>query len=314
MATPTVLVSTWQDGLFVLAGDAREHELPGQSVRMLAPDGRGGVLAIVDGYALRRRTASGSWSTLATAEAELSCCVAVGETIFLGTDDAQVLRLGADGALAPLRGFESVAGRESWYAGRALVDGRMLGPPLGIRSIAATADGAALLANVHVGGIPRSTDGGVSWHPTIDVESDVHEVRAHPERPEIVLAAAAVGLCISRDGGATWVVESDGLHATHAVAVAFVGPEVLLSAAESPFAPQGALYRRPVDGDGPLVRVAGGLPEWLDGSADTHCIGTKGDAVAIADRGGSVYVSTDGGHRWARWATGIPGPSSVVLV
>ena len=63
------------------------------------------------------------------------------------------------------------------------------------------ADGSVLLANVHVGGIPRSTDGGVTWQPTIDVDSDVHEVRAHPHRSGVVMAAAAIGLCASRDGG-----------------------------------------------------------------------------------------------------------------
>jgi len=64
-----------------------------------------------------------------------------------------------------------------------------------------------LLANVHVGGIPRSVDGGVTWQPTIDIDSDVHEVRAHPKRRGTVVAAAAVGLCTSSDGGATWTVE-----------------------------------------------------------------------------------------------------------
>ena len=127
----------------------------------------------------------------------------------------------------------------------------------------ATSDGAVLLANVHVGGIPRSVDGGVTWQPTIDVDSDVHEVRAHPNRPGVVVAAAAVGLCASSDGGATWVVERAGLHATHCYAVAFAGDDVLVSAAPSPFDPQGAIYRRGVDEHGPLVMVAGGLPAWL---------------------------------------------------
>ena len=75
-----------------------------------------------------------------------------------------------------------------------------MGPPLGIRSISATCDGRVLLANVHVGGIPRSLDGGASWRPTLDIDLDVHEVSAHPSRPELVAAASAQGLCISRDG------------------------------------------------------------------------------------------------------------------
>jgi hypothetical protein len=313
MTTPTVLVSTWGNGLFALVGEARDHELAGQSVRGLTPDGRGGALAIVDGHALCRRAAGGAWSTLATAEAELACCVAVGGVIYIGTEDARVLRLDASGDLAPLPGFDAVPGRETWYAGQALVNGQMLGPPLGIRSITATA-GGALLANVHVGGIPRSTDGGTTWHETIEVDSDVHEVRAHPERPEIVIAAAGVGLCVSRDGGATWVVEREGLRADYCSAVAFAGADLFVAASEDHFAPKGGIYRRPVDGDGPLVMVGDGLPEWLGGIADTGCIATNSAVIAIADGSGSVYVSIDMGQRWSRWAGGLPGPSSVLVL
>src|SRR4029434_8936662 len=109
-----------------------------------------------------------------------------------------------------LDSFDAVDGRDTWYAGSAVINGERVGPPLGIRSITATADGSVLLANVHVGGIPRSTDGGTTWQSTIDVDSDVHEVRAHPHRPDVVMAAAAIGLCTSRDGGATWDIEQEG--------------------------------------------------------------------------------------------------------
>ena len=174
--------------------------------------------------------------------------MAVGDVIYVGSDDARVLRVGADGELEQLRGFDLVAGRETWYAGSAVINGQRVGPPLGIRSITATSDGAVLLANVHVGGVPRSTDGGATWHPTIDIDSDVHEVRAHPNRPGVVMAAAAIGLCTSRDGGATWDVEQAGLHASYCSAVAFAGDDVLVSASVDHFAAQGAIYRRRVDG------------------------------------------------------------------
>src|SRR5919106_258526 len=186
-----VLVATWRDGLWVLAGETLDQELRNQSVRALAPDGGGGALMIVNGRSLHRRAPDGVWSTIATTELDLACCVAVGDVIYVGTDDARVLRVDADGAIEQLRGFDAVAGRETWYAGSAVINGPRLGPPLGIRSITATPDGV-LLANVHVGGVPRSTDGGVTWQPTIDVSSDVHEVRAHPNRPGVVMAAAAI--------------------------------------------------------------------------------------------------------------------------
>jgi hypothetical protein len=313
VTTPTVLVATWSDGLFVVAGETPDQELGNQSVRALTPDGHGGALAVVDGRSLRRRAPDGLWSTIAITEFDLACCVPVGDVIYVGTEDARVLRVGADGALEPLRGFDAVAGRETWYAGSAVINGQRVGPPLGIRSITATADGAALLANVHVGGVPRSTDGGATWHPTIDVGSDVHEVRAHPNRPGIVMAAAAIGLCASRDGGMTWDVEQEGMHASYCSAVAFLGDDVLVSASVDHFAAQGAIYRRPVDGHELLVPIGGGLPTWIDGIADTGCIAARGSAAALADRKGNLYVSIDTGRSWSRRAAGLPPPSSVLI-
>ena len=314
MTSPIVLVATWQDGLFVVAGETVDQELRHESVRSLAPDGRGGALAIVNGRSLRRRAPDGVWSTIATTELDLSCCVAVGDVIYVGSDDARVLRVGADGELEQLRGFDAVADRESWYAGSAVINGQRVGPPLGIRSITATSDGAVLLANVHVGGIPRSTDGGATWHPTIAIDSDVHEVRAHQNRPGVVVAAAAVGLCASHDSGATWRVERAGLHASYCSAVAFAGDDVLVSASVDHFATQAAIYRRRVDSDDPLVAIAGGLPTWIDGIADTGCIAAHGSAAALADRKGNLYVSADVGRSWSRQTDGLPLTSSLLIV
>lgn len=314
--TETVLVSTWEDGLFVLEAETRRHELAGQSVCALTSDGQGGALAIVDQHTLSRRSPDGSWSTIAHwPSAALSCSVAAGDRIFVGTDDARVLLAGPDGKIEPLPGFDSAPGRESWFAGTAIVDGKTVGPPLGVRSISATRDGSLVLANVHVGGIPRSTDGGQTWQPTIDLHSDIHEVRVHPTRPGRVAAAGAVGLCTSRDAGVTWQVETAGLHGHYCSAVAFVGDDVLVAASEDHFAPEGALYRRSLsDPTSGLQKVQSGLPRWCSGIIDTHCIAAHGVHAAAADCGGSVYGSDDAGRNWFRRADGLPKPSSVLIV
>jgi hypothetical protein len=308
-----VLVATWSDGLFVLGEGARKHEFAGLPVRGLTTDGQGGALGIVDGNTLRRRSANGEWSTLATADCALSCCVTSRGVVYVGTETASVLRLDAQHNLEELSAFAAVKGRETWFAGRALVNGRWLGPPLGIRSISAAPDGT-LLANVHVGGIPRSTDAGLSWHPTIEIERDVHEVLAHPRRSDIAVAAAAAGFCRSRDGGATWSVQREGLHAEYCSAVAFVGEDVWVAASESHFAAKGRLYRRAIEEDGPLSAILSDLPEWTDGIVDTHCIGVNGARVAFADQGGNVYVSDNEGRNWSRLAHGLPAPSSVLCL
>jgi hypothetical protein len=202
-----------------------------------------------------------------------------------------------------------VPGRDEWH---------QVGAPLGVRSLSATADGGALLANIHVGGIARSDDGGESWQPTIAVDADVHEVRAHPSAAEIVMAAAAVGLCVSRDGGRQWSIVDDGLHATYARAVAFDGDDVLVSISDGPFSREAAIYRAPVarvgDGATRLERVADGLPQWLDGNVDTRCLATGSGRRALADGSGAVWVTGPPGVPFRLAADGLPHVNAVVVV
>jgi hypothetical protein len=311
--TPTILVATWDNGLFSVTGNIVHQELADQSVRSLAADGHGGVLAIVGRHSLCRRSSQGEWTELAKSEFELSCCVPIGNAVFVGTDDAHILRVDPDGTQHYLTGFDAVAGRDGWYAGAAIIDGKLMGPPLGIRSMAATCDGAVLLANVHVGGVPRSTDSGLAWRPTIDIDSDVHQVCAHPARPNLVIAAAAAGLCTSRDAGATWTIEEQGLHAHHCSAVAFGRNDIFVSASTDPFAAQGAVYRRPIDGNGPLQPLGGGMPQWTDGRADTDCIATRDSMAAVIDGSGRLYVSHDDGASWSCPFDRLPFPSGLHL-
>jgi hypothetical protein len=311
ISTPSILVATWVRGLFSVTGKMVHQEPANQSVRSLVADGRGGVLAIVGQHSLSRRSSDGEWTVIAKSEFELSCCVPIGDVVFVGTDDARILRVDPDGAQQRLTGFDAVAGRDKWYAGSMIVDGKRMGPPLGIRSMAATCDDAVLLANVHVGGIPRSTDGGLTWQPTIDIDADVHQVCAHPTRPELVIAAAAVGLCISRDAGATWTIQQEGLHAHHCSAVAFGRNDIFVSAATDPFAAQGAVYRRPIDSNSPLQPLGGGMPKWIDGKADTNCIATRDSMVAVIDWSGHLYVSHDDGASWSCLSDGLAGPSGL---
>lgn len=313
-AHPRVLVGTWNDGVFAVARGVVRHELPGVGVRGLVRDSAGGVLGIVGGHALSRREADGTWRTLGTATVELACCVDVAGVIYAGTEDAQVLHLNAAGQFEPLTGFESVAGRDTWYAGSAIVNGQLMGPPLGVRSMDVTCDGRSLLVNVHVGGIPRSVDAGESWRPTIDIEVDVHQVRAHPDRPDWVVAAAGAGLCISQDAGATWRVEREGLHAPYCSAVAFAGDDILVAASGDHFAPQGAIYRRRIGREQPIERVHGGLPPWLTGICDTQCLDSRGASVALADRAGNVFVSEDCGAHWDELAAALGVPSGLVML
>jgi hypothetical protein len=272
-------------------------ELPGEPVRALIPSGAGGALAVVSNTQIWRRGAGRSWSLVANATSRLGSLTLHQETVFAGcADEATVFRTAPDRKLERLTGFDRTPGRETW---------RAEGPPLNTRSMTSTADDGALMAAVHVGGIPRSTDGGVTWHPTLPVEFDVHETRAHPDLPNVVTAAAAAGLCVSTDAGATWrAISGDGMTSTYSLAVAMLEEEVLFSLQDGPFANRSQLWRWRI-GEDRAEPVREGLPEWLEGTVDTAHIAARDGRAAVIDGAGNLWLSDAGSRGWQPIARGV---------
>jgi photosystem II stability/assembly factor-like uncharacterized protein len=162
----------------------------------------------------------------------------------------------------------------------------------------------AVYVNVHVGGILRSPDNGLSWTPTgLDIDTDVHQVLAVDH---LVLAALGHGgLARSSDGGRSWTVTSDGLHASYCRAAAVSDQTVLLSASTGPRTRQGALYRGSIAGD-TFERCHKGLPEWFPSNIDTGCLALDGTNAAFGTDDGRVFVSTDTGGSWTQAAAELP--------
>lgn len=313
VTTPTILASTWNNGVFILNEGGLSHEFAGRTVRGLSHDPRGGVYAAIDDHYLFRRDPSGEWKRLASSEFVLSVTFAIDDKVYAGTDDARILRLNVHGAFDQIDSFESIAGRETWLAGTAIIDGKEVGPPLGIRSMSGAKNGR-LFANVHVGGIPQSEDGGVTWTPTIDVELDAHEVRVSPYDDNIIAAATAFGLCLSWDAGHKWTVQTDGLHDPYCSAVAITKDHIFVAASEGHFSQQGAIYRRSIDPSETLLEKMGaGLPNWLGGIVDTSCIASNGDDMALVSANGEIFTSIDSGHNWRKRTENVVGVSSVLI-
>ena len=296
-----ILVGT-DSGLWELRGDAVApvDRFTARTVTALARDGRD-TWAIVDGRALWHGDGAGWSERTGLGDRPATCLAPTDHGLLIGTEQAHLLRF-ADDTLAPVESFETVSGREEWYT--------PWGDPADVRSIAVAGDGA-IHVNVHVGGVVRSRDAGASWAPTVDIESDVHQVIAHPARPEIVLAAAYEGFGISGDGGETWRFITDGMHAHYARAVAVSGDHVLVSTSLGPRGRKAALYRTPLDGTMPFARCEG-LP-WLDDNIDTGCLAADGSLVVFGTTDGRVFRSLDGGERWAVVTKGLPAITAVTI-
>lgn len=276
-------------GLHRVTADRVTRAAEGDIAALAFADGT--VWAAVDGRTVARGAPDGQLGPVASADRPLHCLLPAADGVFAGTAEAGLLRL-RDGDLATVPGFLDVEGRGSWYT--------PWGGPPDTRSLAG--DGEALYANVHVGGIPRSLDGGATWVPTIPVDADVHQVVV---ARGMVLAASARGLALSDDAGASWSWRTDGLHATYARAVTVAGDTVLVSVSEGPGGRRSALYRGALGLAGPLERCRDGLPEWFSGNVDTGCLTATGATVAAADAG-TVYQSTDAGRTWDVLAQGLP--------
>jgi len=263
----------------------------------MSSDVEGNCLAVIDEREIWKRDPSGTWTKVATSEISLQSIMSIDGMIFGGgQDEAAMVRVLVNGRAERLAGFDSCRGRDEWFAG---------GPPLGVRSLAATIDGAAIIAAVHVGGLPYSLDKGDTWKPTIPVIFDVHEVRAHPTLPNIVAAASAVGLCVSRDGAQTWEVISEGLELKYSLAVAVLRDEVLFGITDGPFAKQSQIWRWRI-GSERVEQVRDGLPGWLSGKVDTAQLASNGERAAVVAGGGELWLSQAGSKGWKLLATDIP--------
>jgi len=301
--TPRIRIGT-RDGLWELDGDRvfAVEAFAGKSLTALAADGAR-EWAIADGRTLWEG-ADTRWTQRATIEGhEATCLAATREGLLIGTEQAHLLRLTGDG-VAPVESFETTDGRAAWYT--------PWGDPADVRSISVARDGAVYV-NVHVGGVVRSRDGGRTWTPTVDIESDVHQVFAHPSRAEVVMAAAAEGFGVSRDGGASWRFLTEGMHAHYLRAVAASDDTVLVSASSGPGGRRAALYRGQIDGEPAFERCRDGLPTWFGDNVDTGCLAAQGRFVACGTEDGRVFRSLDGGRSWDEAAKGLAPVTCLIL-
>ena len=295
-----LLVGT-TDGLYEL-GEGLRVLVAGREVTALAGDGDR-WWGILDGHELRSSDRAGWTQIASTGELGARCVLPTASGLFVGTSEAHLLILEGD-TLQPVHSFDAIEDRGKWYT--------PWGGPADVRSMSEAYTGE-LYVNVHVGGVVRSTDGGASWAPTIDIHADVHQV-VFDRASGAILAASARGLGVSTDRGKSWRYDADGLHGKYLRAATVANGTALVSASTGPFTNEAAVYRRSMDGVGPFERCLEGLPEWFSDNIDTYCLAASGASVAFGTADGRVFISRDEGQSWQAAAEGLPGIRSVAFV
>lgn len=288
---PSILIGT-ANGLFRLSNGHAEQILQGP-VTWLAT-GADEFWALLRGNQLWRNAGTG-WGHEFDLDDDSGRCLLIHETgLLIGTAGAHLLRWDA-GKLQPLEGFNNAPSREEWFT--------PWGGPPAVRSLTRD-DQGAIYANVHVGGILRSDDGGQSWQSTIDLRADVHQVHFDPSSG-LLLAPSGRGLALSADRGLSWLFHEAGLHGSYLRSVAVAGDVVLVGAATGAHATRSALYRRPLEDDVPFQRCDKGLPEWFDDHIDTGCLSAAKQSVVLGTQSGQLFTSHSLGQDWELLVDGL---------
>ena len=240
------------------------------------------------------------WRRVATLEDHTATCLAMTDAIHVGSSQARLFRLEED-RLEAVDGFDEVEGRDEWYT--------PWGGPPDVRSFSEWDDD--VYVNVHVGGIPRTSDRGATWTPTIDVDADVHQVAT---AEGLVLAACAYGLMTSADRGTTWDLRADGLEGPYCRAVSVLRDRLLVSASNGHRGGNAGVYRGDLRKGG-FERCTGGLPGAFADNIDTYCLDALNDGsfAAFGTTEGTVYGSEDAGASWHEIASGLPRINAVLV-
>jgi photosystem II stability/assembly factor-like uncharacterized protein len=163
-----------------------------------------------------------------------------------------------------------------------------------------------LLVGIELGGLMRSTDGGVTWQDhRPGAQRDVHSLAWHPSVSGRAYEAGGGGAALSRDGGESWSAADDGRdrHYTWSVAVDPDDPDLwYVSASTGPFAahggddPQARIYRS--SGGEPWQPLGDGLPDPLP--AMPYALVAAAERLFAGLANGQIWESGDRGETWRR--------------
>lgn len=267
-----------------------------------APDGAPVVYAGTRGRGVFKTSDGGqTWHDAKLPEADVfSLAVSPADgAVYAGTEPSRLFKSDNRGrSWRELEGLQDIPSRPTWSF-----------PPRPetshVRWIAPSPHDANLvILGIELGGLMRSTDGGVSWSDhRPGAQKDVHCLAWHPTVRGRAYEAGGGGAAWSRDGGATWRAADRGRsrHYTWGLAVDPVDPDTwYVSASPGPRQAhtkgnaQAAVYRW--HGDGPWKPLAGGLPDPL--AHFPYALLCSGEWLFAGLGSGQLYASRDRGDTW----------------
>lgn len=284
-----------EEGILDLNGESI-CDVPFQSASIIAGDVRQDRLSVIANDHEVWTYVSGAWDQQVSTDVILNCvCWTPDNRLLVGTERARLAWV-VNGELNFIDSFDAVPERKLWKT--------PWGGPPDVRSLAVATDGT-IYANIHVGWVVRSRDGGTTWENLREgLEMDVHQVAAHPSDPATVFAATARGFYLSRDHGDTFMHQrSDMPYYYQRACACFPESDVyLVSTSRGPHSRVDAqLYRS--DDAGENWALVAGLPEQIGENIDTFQIITVGEsnALVVVDDT-ALYQTDDLGLNWQRVA------------
>lgn len=172
-----------------------------------------------------------------------------------------------------------------------------------------------LAAGIELGGVLRSTDGGVTWFDhNPEAHSDAHQLLTHRLAPNRIYEVAGQGVARSDDRGESWTHFESGLDRHYAWAEALdpEDPDLwYVSVSRGPFAAHGQgdgqshLWRSRGDGWTPIdhwgvSRELRRMPYAL------RPLPERGDSLLVGLRGGTFLLTEDAGESWLRLEATLP--------
>lgn len=232
-------------------------------------------------------------------------------TVLIGAEPAHLYLLEDGGPALRVESFDQLEVRDDWYT--------PWGGPPAVRSLART--GEDVYADIHVGSIVRSADGGKSWEPVAPgLHPDVHQVAVCPAAPGRVYANTADAVFLSDDRGETWHHRASGLPTRYGRAIA-VHPEdpdcLLASVSRGPRAEGTGQLFRSGDAGRSWEQAGDCFPAATTDNVDTFHVAFDAGGTAWASVEERLYRSEDRGRGWSvAWqapaailALSCPGPS-----